>query len=57
MYMDIDINDVIKMYSKLLNHLQGHIKEGNFDHLDVEQSKELKQKIKELKKILLGAKK
>lgn len=55
--MDVDINDVIKMYTKLLNHLQGHIKENNFDHLDIEQSKELKQKIKELKKILNSSKK
>jgi hypothetical protein len=55
--MSVDINDVIKMYSKLLNHLQGHIKEGNFDHLDIVQSKELKQKIKELKKILKASNK
>lgn len=55
--MSVNINDVLKMYSKLLNHLQGHIKEGNFDHLDIEQSKELKQKIKELKKTLQKSKK
>lgn len=55
--MSDNINDVIKMYSKLLNHLQGHIKEGNFDHLDIVQSKELKQKIKELKKVLNSSKK
>jgi hypothetical protein len=55
--MSVNINDVLKMYSKLLNHLQGHIKEGNFDHLDIEQSKELKTKINELKKILKKSKK
>lgn len=55
--MSDNINDVIKMYSKLLNHLHGHIKEGNFDHLDIVQSKELKQKIKQLKKVLNSSKK
>ena len=55
--MSVNINEVLKMYSKLLNHLQGHIKEGNFDHLDIVQSKELKQKIKELKKTLKTSKK
>lgn len=55
--MSVNINDVLKMYTKLLNHLQGHIKEGNFDHLDIVQSKELKQKIKELKKLLNSSKK
>lgn len=55
--MSVNINEVLKMYSKLLNHLQGHIKEGNFDHLDIVQSKELKQKIKELKKVLNTSKK
>lgn len=55
--MSDNINDVIKMYSKLLKHLEEHIKENNFDHLDIIQSKELKQKIKELKKILNNCKK
>lgn len=55
--MSVNINDVIKMYTKLLNHLQGHINENNFDHLDIEQSRELKTKIRELKKILKKSKK
>ena len=55
--MDLNINDVLKMYTKLLNHLEGHIKEGNFDHLDIAQSTELKKKIKELKQIIKKSKK
>jgi hypothetical protein len=53
----VDINDVIETYSKLLKHLEGHIKEGDFEHLDIIQSAMLKRKIKALKKILDSSKK
>jgi len=55
--MDLNINDVLKMNTKLLNHLEGHIKEGSFDYLDIKQSEELKKKIKELKQIIKKSKK
>lgn len=52
-----EIKHTITIYTKLLKHLQHHLAEGNFDKLDVDQSKMLKREIKKLEKLLNQAKK
>lgn len=44
-----EIRKAIENYKMIIAHLDEHIKEGNFDNLDVKQSKILKKEIKRLK--------
>ena len=49
-----EIKNVISIYKQILAHLNEHILEGNFDNLDVEQSKLLVNQINKLNKLVGG---
>lgn len=47
------IKHTIGIYQKILKHLQHHLDEGNFDNLDIKQSKMLKNEIKKLNNLII----
>jgi len=47
-----EISKEIENYKMIVAHLNEHIKEGNFDNLDISQSNLLKKEIKRLKPLL-----
>jgi hypothetical protein len=47
-----EIRKEIENYKMIVAHLNEHIKEGNFDNLDISQSNLLKKEIKRLKPLL-----
>jgi len=49
-----EIRKEIENYKKIVAHLNEHIKENNYDNLDVSQSNLLKKEIKRLKPLIKG---
>jgi hypothetical protein len=49
-----EIRKEIENYKKIVAHLNEHIKEGNFDNLDISQSNLLKKEIKRLQPLIKG---
>lgn len=52
--MTEEIQKEIQNYNAIIKHLTGHIKEGNFDPLDIKQSKYLIKEVERLNNILHG---
>lgn len=49
-----EIKHIINVYKQILSHLEEHLKEGNYDNLDVSQAKMLINEIKRLTKLKGG---
>ena len=49
------VKHTINIYNQVLNHLVEHLNEGNFDNLDVQQSKMLINEINNLSKLKGGS--